>query len=245
MDIATKSTGDTMQAVEQNQVTNEVENAAMSTGQTPSSGDLFQLAKSTADYAAHGDFYTDSGSASTYVLTVISPKQATTAYSNGFRARFVVGNTNTGASTVNVSTLGVKSIKRRDGSALSEGDMVTGDNVILEYDGTDFLLLKEILQTPSIRDISRNLVIKNTVANPTFQMDIDVDAQRHLYPYPLYNSNTYQKKLLKLVDNPPKPKLWVWFDWREGCYKGLPAWEDMQKAVERERQEHKQKYRRG
>jgi hypothetical protein len=141
MDIATKSTGDSMTAAEQNQVTDEIENALSSTGQTPSAADLFQLAKSEADYSAHGDFFTDSGAASAYVLTAVAPKQSPTAYSNGGRVRFVVGNTNTGASTVNVATLGVKSIKRVDGTALIAGDMTVGDTAILSYDGTDFLLL--------------------------------------------------------------------------------------------------------
>ena len=99
----------------------------------------------------------------------------------------------------------------------------------------------------SIRFVYGEARLENVLGEESIacQMSIDMDAQRYLHPYPLYNSNTSQKKLLELVDNPPKPRLWVWFDWREGCYKGRPAWEDMQKAVERERQEHKKKYGHG
>jgi hypothetical protein len=132
---------DVLPADQWNQVPTEIENAILSTGITLSSGDLFQLSKGIADYASHGDSYTDSGAADAYVLSAQGSKQSPTAYVDGFRSKFVVGNTNTGASTVNVSTLGVKSIKRVDGSALTAGDMTTGDTVILSYDGTDFLLM--------------------------------------------------------------------------------------------------------
>ena len=144
MDIVSKITGDSLTATEFNQIPNELENTISSTGQTPNDGDLFQVSKSIADYTANGDFYTDSGAADAYVLAAQGSKQAPTSYATGTRVRFSVGNTNTGASTVNVATLGVKSIKRQDGSALSIGDMVAGEIVELEYDSTNFLLKKEI-----------------------------------------------------------------------------------------------------
>ena len=134
MDIVSKSTGDSLSATEFNQIPNEIENALSSTGQSPSAGDLFQLAKAIVDYAAHGDFYTDSGSASTYVLGAQGSKQAPTAYADGMRIRFVAGNTNTGVSTVNVAALGVKDIKDIDGYALVAGEILTGAEIELSYD---------------------------------------------------------------------------------------------------------------
>lgn len=166
---------DVLPADQWNQVPTEIENAILSTGITLSSGDLFQLGKTIANYAANGDFYTDSGAADAYVLGAIGSKQAPTTYSNGTRVRFLVGNTNTGASTVNVATLGVKDIKRQGGAALSASDMVAGEIVKLEYDGTDFILNKDILEIGAIRDISRNLVIENNSGNPNFQIDIAAD----------------------------------------------------------------------
>lgn len=140
MDIVSKVTGNELLAAEFNQGTNELENAITSTGISLSSGDLFQLAKTIANMAAHGDFYTDSGIADAYILTATGSKQSPTAYVAGFRSRFIVGNTNTGVSTVNIATLGVKTIKRNDGSALGVGDLTTGEIAEIEYDGTDFLL---------------------------------------------------------------------------------------------------------
>lgn len=142
MDIVSKSTGDSWAAAEQNQITNELENALSSTGQTPAAGDLFQIGKAMADYSSHGDFFIDSGAASAYVLTAGSPKQSPTAYSDGGMVRFVPGNTNTGASTANVATLGVVDIKSYDGSTLIAGDIVAGKLTEMYYDTAsgDFFL---------------------------------------------------------------------------------------------------------
>jgi hypothetical protein len=140
MDVAAKVTGNSLTASEFNQSIDELENIITGTGQSPSSGNLNQVGRGVADYSSHGDFYTDSGAADAYVLTVTGSKQSPTAYVAGFRARFIAGNSNTGASTVNAGALGVKSIKRQDGSALSAGDIVAGQIIKLEYDGTNFVL---------------------------------------------------------------------------------------------------------
>lgn len=86
-----------------------------------------------------------------YVATVggtadaitLTPSIAIGAYAAGQRFTFVAGGTNTGATTVNISGLGAKSIVRPDGSntALSVGDIVSGTLVDIEYDGTRFQLL--------------------------------------------------------------------------------------------------------
>jgi hypothetical protein len=59
----------------------------------------------------------------------------------GFSVRFKASNTNTGATTVNVDSLGAKSIKRLNGDALSAGDIVSGGIYDLAYDGTNYILL--------------------------------------------------------------------------------------------------------
>lgn len=140
MDVASKITGDSYVATELNQQVDEMENIITGTGQSPSSGDLNQVGKGIASYASHGDFYADSGIADAYVLTATGSKQSPTAYVSGFKARFIVGNTNTGASTVNIATLGVKAIKRRDGTDLTAGDLTVNDLALIEYDGTNFVL---------------------------------------------------------------------------------------------------------
>ena len=66
---------------------------------------------------------------------------ALTAYAAGNQFSFVVANTNTGAVTINIDGVGSKSITRTGSTALVAGDMVAGQVVLIEYDGTRFQLL--------------------------------------------------------------------------------------------------------
>lgn len=91
------------------------------------------------------DYVADGGSANTYTATVIP---AITAYTAGQRFTFKAANTNTLTSTLNVSGLGVKTIKRA-GAALGAGDIISGQIYEVEYDGTDFQLISPINTTPS------------------------------------------------------------------------------------------------
>lgn len=134
-DLNDKVTGGTLTAAEWNQVPSEIQSVIEGLGITLSGGDLNQLGKAIAGYVANGTFYTDSGAADAYVLSVIGSKQAPTAYTDGLEAVFIVGNTNTGASTVNVAGLGVKSIKKSSATvALAAGELVAGAEYILIFD---------------------------------------------------------------------------------------------------------------
>lgn len=112
--VPTKAPGNTYTATEFNELmSQELQNSVLTSGQTLNPGDLNQLGKAMSVYGSAGDFYTDAGTANTYVLTPIGvpARQAPPAYIDGLRVRFVVGNTNTGASTINLNSLGVKSLK--------------------------------------------------------------------------------------------------------------------------------------
>jgi hypothetical protein len=52
-----------------------------------------------------------------------------------------VANANTGASTLNVNSLGTKNILNPDASSLSSGQLASGSLVMVVYDGTQFILL--------------------------------------------------------------------------------------------------------
>ena len=66
---------------------------------------------------------------------------AITAYATGNLFSFVAANTNTGATTINLNSLGAKSITRQGASALIAGDLVSGQVYLIEYDGTRFQLI--------------------------------------------------------------------------------------------------------
>lgn len=132
-DLNDKITGDIITAAEWNQIPSEIQNVITDTGQTLSAGDLNQLGKGIANYSANSIFYTDSGAADAYVLTKIGSKQSVTAYTDGMQSSFNVDITNTGASTINVDSLGVKSIVYK-GAALNGGELTAGLIVNLVFD---------------------------------------------------------------------------------------------------------------
>ena len=136
--INTKIDGDTLPAAAFNSDQDELENAVLSSDQTldPDAGpdtDLNMLAKAMAGYANAGNVYQDSGAADAYVLSLTTNLKSVTKYYDNMMIVFKAGNSNTGASTVNVETLGVKSITLADGTALGADDIVGGEHVIVIY----------------------------------------------------------------------------------------------------------------
>jgi len=76
-------------------------------------------------------YYVDSGAADAYVIT---PSPAYTSYEEGMRVVFRATNANTGASTMNVNSLGAIAIQNADATALSAGEIVSGGIYELTYD---------------------------------------------------------------------------------------------------------------
>lgn len=145
MDIVSKINGNTLSATEFNQIPTELEAGITASGQTPSDATLNQVPIFVSRFAAN-NFYIDSGSADAYVLTLsasmTNPVSATAGYFEGMTIRFRAGNTNTGASTVNVNSAGIKNLKKEDGTTdLTAGDIPTDRDVEFRYDGTSFVLV--------------------------------------------------------------------------------------------------------
>jgi hypothetical protein len=76
----------------------------------------------------------------TIALTPTSPG-ANQAYRTGVCYAFVANLSNTGATTVDVDTRGVKAITKFGTTPLVAGDMVSGQMCVVVYDGTRFQLL--------------------------------------------------------------------------------------------------------
>jgi hypothetical protein len=147
INIPTKVDGEsTLPASEFNSLVNELKNLITSSGQSLDGGSTNQIARAVANYVASGDFYTDGGSADTYSLTIAGNKRSPTSLQDGLRARFRAGNSNTGASTINVASLGAKDLKKADGSEdLEAGDIVTGNLVEVYYNSSqDVFILSSI-----------------------------------------------------------------------------------------------------
>lgn len=98
-----------------------------------------RLDKRTKGLLPAGQYYaTDTGAADAYVITL---SDAPTAYETGRLYAFKAANANTGASTINVNSLGTKTIKKNTSSDLSAGDIAAGQIVFVAYDGTNMQLV--------------------------------------------------------------------------------------------------------
>lgn len=154
-----------------NSVRAEVNGIITNTGQTPTTAILTQLETAVSTYATGGDFYTDSGAADAYVLSAIGSKLAPDAYFNGMTVRFLPGNVNTGASTINVATLGSKNIKLADGSTNpSAGDIPASSEVQLTYDGTNFRISSKATQATAA---PTDVVVTVTSSSNATTIDMD------------------------------------------------------------------------
>jgi hypothetical protein len=92
---------------------------------------LSQLQNST------GTFLTVTGTNT--IVGTVSP--SLTAYAVGQIFAFVAAATNTGATTININSLGAKSITRLGATALIAGDLIINSVAFIVYDGTQFQLL--------------------------------------------------------------------------------------------------------
>ena len=82
------------------------------------------------------DYYAGAGSANAFTFTA---EAQYTAYVTGSKFRMKANHTIVaGGVTVNVSSIGAKSVKLPDGSDPKAGDIINGQIVDLEYDGTNF-----------------------------------------------------------------------------------------------------------
>lgn len=78
------------------------------------------------------------GSSNAYTLT---PNGTYSAYARGDSFLVEANHTNTGAATLNVSSLGAKAIVKPNGDALTAGEIVSGAAILVVYDGTNFQLV--------------------------------------------------------------------------------------------------------
>jgi hypothetical protein len=111
-----------------------------------STGALLALTPDKQRSTLLSDYVADTGAANAYVIT---PVPAITAYTAGQIFSFKATNANTTTSTLNVSGLGVKTINKLGGAtALASGDIAAGMVVVVEYDGTNFVMLNPVGNAP-------------------------------------------------------------------------------------------------
>ena len=135
---------------------------------------------------------TDTGTANAHVIA-LSP--AITAYAAGQEITFKSGAASTGASTLNVNTVGVKAIKKLHDQDIAAGDIESGSIVTAVYDGTNFQMTSQVASAVVITPGGSNTQVQYnssgsfagsanftfngtsaTVANPLFLPDGSASA---------------------------------------------------------------------
>lgn len=102
-------------------------------------GDLNALANPLLALGTFGNYYTDTGAANAYAITVSAPQ--TVALAAGLPVQVKATNANTGASTLQINALAAKNILSPNGLALRAGMIPAGGLITVMYDGTQFVLL--------------------------------------------------------------------------------------------------------
>jgi len=128
---------------------------------------------------------TDTGSADAYAF---STSPATSSYSNGDTFTFKVANANTGASTVDIDSVGAVDITRPNGVALQEGDLLANQIVTIVYNSTagDFYLRDNGGTYYEVDQRSIDQVVRRNVNdNPGLPLSYSwFDSQLWFYPIP-------------------------------------------------------------
>ena len=133
-DLANKLTGGTLTASEWNQLAQEMQSIITARNQILSAGDLTQGSKSLSNAVAEDDWYTDSGSANTYILSTQGSIPGITSYEEGHRVRFVPAASSTSTTiTVDVNGLGAVPVVAEVGSSLIGNEIVLNKMVELRY----------------------------------------------------------------------------------------------------------------
>ena len=115
----------------------EVVNTISDAGLVPTDADLSQLAK--AIQSGQLNFKHDTGTANAYAA-LMTPSPG--SYFEGLGVILKIANSNTGASVLNLNSLGNKPIVRSDGvTPLSQGDLTVNGFVLFLYDGTSFRIV--------------------------------------------------------------------------------------------------------
>jgi hypothetical protein len=112
-------------------------------------GQAVFAANTKNDILQAGTFASDAGANDTYTCS-FSP--AITAYVTGTRYRFLANTANTGVATININSIGAKTIKKAAGGIttdLADNDIRAGQWVELVYDGTNMQMVSLLGNAPA------------------------------------------------------------------------------------------------
>ncbi|OQB06786.1 MAG: hypothetical protein BWY21_01901 [Parcubacteria group bacterium ADurb.Bin216] len=127
-----------------------------------SAGDLLPATELNEIVRSSGLYGASSAGSDAYAITV-SPKPDN--YTAGDVFRFKADVANTGACTLNVNSLGAKAIKKNVSEDLVTGDILAGQLITVEYDGTNFQLVNIKILNYNNGSTTRNLTATDRTVN--------------------------------------------------------------------------------
>ena len=155
---------------------------------------------------------TTGGSADTYTL---SPSPSITTYT-GFNGLYLIkiNADNTGASTINISAVGAKDVKKFDGAGskvdVEAGDLQQDQYYIISYDGTDIIVynpekpyidLSNSLNTATTSTVGAvYLSDKITISNNGTDADHDIDFTAGVFTFDDGSGQAVASALTKQID---------------------------------------------
>ena len=151
-------------------VPTQSENDALAgTSGTPSSTNKFATEEDdrvefSVTQAGSQVYAADAGANDTYVIT-LSPVPA--SYTTGMVIQFKANTANTGAATLNVNSLGAKTIVKDYNLTLANNDILANQLVSVIYDGTNFQLLSPVQKKYSSGDATSSFTSSQTVTVTT------------------------------------------------------------------------------
>ena len=126
--------------------------------------------------------YTTASGTDTYTAD-LTPPIADYIEGSAYNIKFT--NPNTGASTINLNSLGAKDIKKADGSALVAGDILAGQISDLFYNGTYFQLGTSVSGSGGSGIVMTPATILDNQATP--QLLFEYDAATYPYVFLLHS----------------------------------------------------------
>lgn len=110
----------------------------------------------------------DAGANDTYVITCPS---VPTAYTEGMLIQFKANTANTGACTINVNSLGAKSLKVNKDLDPQDGYIKAGQIVLAQYDGTNFQILS-VSGKPSVSQSGTEIYGASSAGSDTYAITL-------------------------------------------------------------------------
>lgn len=146
-----------------NSYTKEINNAIEAAGLALNDKDKTQLTQSLINISMSGTFFDYSGDGNSIILTTKAGKLAPKKYYDGMRVAFFASSKNTSTVTVNLAGLGVKQVKKLDGSDLIAGDVDGFIELIYQESANQFYLL---LHSANMAEVKTSSIVGITKPLP-------------------------------------------------------------------------------